>query len=82
MSLCLTAEELIELTGRRRATAQARQLDHMGIPYRRRCDHNRTLAVLRIHVEVVAGHPSGGRLPPPPEPELRLDKLHRRDKAA
>lgn len=79
MTLCLTPEELIELTGRVRSAAQARQLDHMGIPYRRRADHCRTLVVLRVHVEVIG---AGGRLQPPPEPALRLDRLHRRDKAA
>lgn len=66
MSLCLTSEELIDLTGRERPTFQARELDHMEIPYRVRTDG--TLAVLRIHVEVKA--PADAKMRP--EPKVRL----------
>jgi hypothetical protein len=45
----LTADNLRELTGKEKPSAQARQLDHLGIPYRRRSDG--TLVVLRVHVE-------------------------------
>lgn len=34
----LTAEELVELTGYVQAAAQARELQHLAIPYRRRRD--------------------------------------------
>lgn len=65
MSLCLTGAELRDLTGLERPSYQARELDHLGIPYRARRDG--TLAVLRIHVEVV---PPGATLRP--EPKVRL----------
>lgn len=61
--MILTAEELAVLTGRKRPGYQARQLDHLGIPYRRRTDG--TLVVLRIHVE----QPHHAK---PREPRLRL----------
>ena len=51
--LILTPAELYELTGRRRCDAQARALDHMGVPYSRRPDG--TLAVLRVAVERLLG---------------------------
>ena len=38
MSLCLSADELIELTGKRRAAAQEKVLVGMGIPLRKRPD--------------------------------------------
>ena len=43
--MILTADELAELTARRRPAAQARELDRLGIPYRRRTDGS--LVVLR-----------------------------------
>lgn len=49
----LSPSELRELTGRRRSDAQARALDHMGIPYQVRPDG--TLAVLRIVAERALG---------------------------
>jgi hypothetical protein len=63
MSLTLSPDELRELTGRRRADAQARVLDFMHIPYLTR--PNGTLAVLRIHVEV------GATMPLQTQPELQ-----------
>lgn len=60
--MLLTPEELQELTNLRRPTAQARQLDHWGIPYRIRTDG--TLAVLRVHVETQHTRR--------PEPRVRL----------
>jgi len=59
----LTDAELIELTRRRRPRWQAKQLDHMDIPYRERSDG--TLAVLRIHAEHFEKQP-GDRLPREP----------------
>lgn len=50
--MILSAEELVELTQRHKPAYQARVLDHMGIPYRKRPD--RSLVVLRIHVETVS----------------------------
>jgi len=64
--LTLTPAELRELTGRRRADAQARSLEHMGIPYSTR--PNGTLAVLRAVVERALG----GTITPTPRPEPEL----------
>jgi hypothetical protein len=63
MMLTLTADELRELTGKRRSDAQRRVLEHMGIPFFERPDG--TLAVLRASVEPA----HGGRMPAT-EPEL------------
>jgi hypothetical protein len=38
VSLFLSKEELVMLTGKRRPKAQGRALTHMGIPYRTRLD--------------------------------------------
>ena len=51
--LTLSPAELRELTERRRSDAQARVLDHMGIPYQVRPDGS--LAVLRIVAERALG---------------------------
>jgi hypothetical protein len=51
MSLCLLPDEVCTLTQRVKPSAQARELDHLGIPYERRRDG--TLVVLRIHVETI-----------------------------
>ena len=48
----LTPAELKLLTGSARADAQARELEHLGIPYRKRRDG--TLVVLRVHVDGTA----------------------------
>ena len=60
--IVLSKDELIQLTGKQRPSAQARVLDAMGIPYRKRPKSPggpASLAVLRIHVEVglAPGHP-------------------------
>lgn len=47
-TLTLTHDELVDLTGRRRFTFQARVLTEMGIPYRLRPDGS--IVVLRVHV--------------------------------
>jgi hypothetical protein len=60
----LSATEIAELTGRDRPGWQARELDHLGIPYRRRSDGS--LVVLRIHVE-------GTQDIPRRQPQVRLD---------
>jgi hypothetical protein len=54
-SLCLSEDELYELTHRKRFSAQMRALNSMGIESRARPD--RTLAVYRAHAEAVL---SGG----------------------
>lgn len=50
VSICLTNKEIQELTNRKYYAAQARELDHLGIPYKPRTDGS--LIVLRVHVEV------------------------------
>lgn len=47
--MILSAQELVEVTARERPCAQARELEHLGIPYRRRRDGS--LVVMRSHVE-------------------------------
>ncbi len=47
MDLILSAEELYELTGYRRASNQLRVLKEMNIPARRRADN--TVTVMRMH---------------------------------
>lgn len=65
--LTLTPAELQELTGKRRADAQRRALDRMGLRYAVRPDGRPT--VLRSHVEEKLGtpRPLAGR-----EPRLHL----------
>jgi hypothetical protein len=65
----LTADQLAALTGRMRADAQRRELDHMEVPYRVRRDG--TLAVLLVHVENDPREP-GRYHPSKREPQLRL----------
>lgn len=60
--MILSSAEIEALTAKLKPSAQARVLEHMGIPYRRRPDG--TLAVLRVHVETVVTRPR--------EPKLRL----------
>lgn len=64
--LTLSADELRELTGKRRSDAQARTLDFMRIPYSTR--PNGTIAVLRILAERALG--GAGTMAPAAEPEL------------
>jgi hypothetical protein len=65
--LLLTPDELVELTTKRRADAQAAALQHMGIPFAPRPDGS--LAVLRSVVERRLG--GAGTMPAPAEPELQ-----------
>jgi len=53
MSLTLSPDELRDLTAKRRSDAQRRALEFMGVPYKRRPDGSP--AVLRVHVELLAG---------------------------
>lgn len=74
----LSNQQVQELTGRQRVSAQAKALDAMGIPYRRRPDD--TLAVLRAAVETILG---GVAVTPKieapmPEPQLNLRNDDRR----
>lgn len=69
MSLCLTPEEIRDLTAKERPSAQARALDAMGILYRRRPDG--TLAVLRAHVQYEQPKEK------PHAPALRIPKARR-----
>lgn len=63
--IVLSPEELIELTKKERPSAQARVLEHLGIPLRARPDG--TLVVLRVHVEATQDSR------PRREPRLRLE---------
>lgn len=70
--MLLTAQEVRELTGMQRPSAQARALQSMGIECRRRPDGS--VVVLRAVVEAILG---GGMVQPKveveiPEPRLRL----------
>lgn len=67
MSYTLSPSELCELTGKLRASAQARELDSMGVPYRLRRDGS--VAVLRVHAEHMPGPSRDLR------PEVNLDGL-------
>jgi hypothetical protein len=60
----LTEAQLLELTRKRRPSAQARVLGHAGIPFRARPDGS--LIVLMIHVETIEGQPANARLPAEP----------------
>lgn len=64
----LTPAEIEDLTQRIQRDAQARELDAMGIPYKRRRDGS--LVVMRACVEMVLGV-SGGRIEKI-EPRLNL----------
>lgn len=52
----LTTDELIELTRRVKGAWQARELDRLGIPYRRRSDGS--LVVLRDDCRLAQDRPS------------------------
>lgn len=67
--LFLTKPEIEELTQRIQHDAQARELDAMGIPYKRRRD--KSLVVLRVCVEATFGGAATARMEPP-EPSLHL----------
>lgn len=56
----LTDQELIELTGKVKPTAQSRVLDFMEIPYKSRPDG--TLAVVRYQFEAKKKEPASPRL--------------------
>lgn len=60
----LTAEEVRELTGRVRPGWQARELKHLGIPYKRRSDGS----ILVLSVDLKQEQPDVSRR----EPQLRL----------
>ena len=62
----LSPTELREYTGRRQNNAQARVLEHMGVPFTRRPDG--TLVVLRSVAEAMGG---GARTMARPEPQLQ-----------
>lgn len=64
MSLCLTPEEVLEITGYKRPADQLRALQARGIPAARRPDGS--VSVIRVHLAMQA--------PPAPqsaEPQLR-----------
>jgi len=63
--IILSPAEIVTLTGRRQRQAQRRELEHMGIAFRARCDGS--LVVLRSDVERHPDHKPTMR-----EPELQL----------
>jgi hypothetical protein len=75
--IVLTKEELAELTGKERPSAQVRALTQMGIPYRKRPDGSPV--VFRVHLEGLeptscgeGSRRGGGRLrAPAQEPQLQ-----------
>ena len=69
--IVLSEDDVVELTGKRRTSAQARVLDFMGIPYRPR--PNGSLVVLRIHVEAGPTTEYRGSGATLPEPQLVLE---------
>lgn len=69
MSIVLSPQEIEDLTRRSRATAQARQLAHLGIPCERRTDGS--LVVLRVHVESITA--AAVKRDERPKPRVRFD---------
>jgi hypothetical protein len=65
----LTLDEIRELTGRIQRNAQARELDAMGIPYKRLRDGR--LVVLRLSIETVLGV-AGSRFEGGNDPQLNF----------
>lgn len=69
MMMFLTQAEIADLTQRTQRDAQARELDAMGITYKRRRD--KSLVVLRAVVEATLGGAATVRMESP-EPQLHL----------
>lgn len=67
MTIVLSTEDLVALTKKEKPTYQAKQLVHLGIPYKARTDGS--LVVLRAHVEGLLGAVSDRK----PEPQLRFN---------
>jgi hypothetical protein len=67
VTVILSAEDVAAITGKTKPSAQARELEHMDIPYRTRRDG--TLVVLRIHVDIAAPTPRDEK----PKPRVRFD---------
>jgi hypothetical protein len=61
--MILTPDEIARFTGKSRSAAQARELEYLGVPFKRRRDG--TLVVYRVHAE-----PVGNSIQR--EPQLRL----------
>ena len=69
MSIVLSPADIADLTKRKRASAQARQLAHLGIPCERRTDGS--LVVLRVHVEAITA--AAAKRDERPRPRVRFD---------
>ena len=67
-ALVLSSDELVDLTGRKRADAQERELEHMGVPHCKRSDGS--LVVLRSVVEQRLGAEVQRATMARPEPQL------------
>ena len=62
--MILTPDELEQLTGAKRSDAQARELEHLGVPYQKRRDGS--IIVLRANVHATTENHR------PTSPALRL----------
>jgi hypothetical protein len=62
-SLCLSDDELLEVTRRRQPAAQARILALLGVPYKRRPDGSLVVSPVAV-AAALANAPS--HIPPPP----------------
>jgi hypothetical protein len=68
LSLVLSPQDLIDLTGRAKPAYQRKQLEHLKIPFKPRTDG--TLVVHRAHVDLLLGAPADSDSKP--EPRLRF----------
>lgn len=69
-SIILSADELIELTGYRRANEQLKELRRQGFHRARRSTATGDVILERAHYHAVVEGPKAGRRAAQPEPEL------------
>lgn len=62
--LTLSEDEIKEVTQKSTRKAQAKALEHMGVPFRTRPD--KTIVVLRAALEASLGYATTNKGPPPP----------------
>lgn len=67
--MLLTDAEIRELTGRERRPAQVRQLNALGVQHRQRAD--RSIVVLRAHVDQLLGAGAPALTRARPEPTIK-----------
>lgn len=68
LSIVLSPQDLVELTGREKPAFQRKQLEHLKIPFKARTDG--TLIVHRAHVDLILG--ATVKIEGPAEPRLRF----------